>query len=190
MVTESPVAIDQVQDGIAAALTAALTPPGAPCLVRRIEPVATEDLATSFQQLVLNPPCVLIALKSLRYSVIGNATYRKFKAEAEFTLILSARNLRGLRSAMEGGPLKEVGLVHLVAAAEQALIDAGLGLDIDPLKPVALEAQLEEKLGCLVYRMDWATGWVVQKVLDDPDLLRIDALYNAGQAEDLVELRP
>jgi len=190
MAIESLIAIDQVQDGISGAMRAALTPPGGTCLVRRIEPVATEDLATSFQQLVLNPPCILIALKSLRYSVAGNGAWRKFRAEAGFTLILSARNLRGFKAAMDGGPLTEVGLVHLVAAAEQALIDANFGLDIDPLKPVSLEAQIEEKLGCLVYRMDWATGWIVQKVLDVPDLLRIDALYNQGQAEDLVNLRP
>jgi phage gp37-like protein len=105
-----------------------------------------DDLVREVRSLTVPLPAVFVLYAG---SVFDEAANRSFDDEQAFTVVAVARSLRSRAELRDG-------MYDLLEAIKAALIDNNLGLDIEPLHPVRIEAALVAK-DLSVYGLDFKT---------------------------------
>jgi phage gp37-like protein len=105
-----------------------------------------DDLVKEVRSLTVPLPAVFVLYAG---SVFDEAANRSFDDEQAFTVVAVARSLRS-RSELRDG------MYDLLEEIKAALIDNNLGLDIEPLHPLRIEAALVAK-DLSVYGFDFKT---------------------------------
>jgi len=92
-------------------------------------------------------PAVLVLYSGSRFAEVANRSYDE---DMTFSAVVITRNLRGLADLRTGA-------YDLLQKIRSILIDSDLGMDIEPLHPVSVEALLiMEEMA--VYAFDFKTG--------------------------------
>lgn len=105
-----------------------------------------DDLVREVRSLTVPLPAVFVLYAG---SVFDEAANRSFDDEQAFTVVAVARSLRSRSELREG-------MYDLLEAIKASLIDNNLGLDIEPLHPLRIEAALVAK-DLSVYGLDFKT---------------------------------
>lgn len=105
-----------------------------------------DELVREVRSLTVPLPAVFVLYAG---SVFDEAANRSFDDEQAFTVVAVARSLRSRAELRDG-------MYDLLEQIKAALIDNNLGLDIEPLHPLRIEAALVAK-DLSVYGLDFKT---------------------------------
>ncbi len=105
-----------------------------------------DELVREVRSLTVPLPAVFVLYAG---SVFDEAANRSFDDEQAFTVVAVARSLRSRAELRDG-------MYDLLEQIKAALIDNNLGLDIEPLHPLRIEAALVAK-DLSIYGLDFKT---------------------------------
>jgi len=138
--------IAEIEDAIVAALKA--SPLQDICRTIDAYHGEIDDLAGEVKQLLVQMPAVFVLYAGSRF---GETANRSFDDEMTFTCVAVAKDLRG-RAHLRAG------IYEILEALKAALIDQDLGLDIEPLHPIGIEATMVTR-AVSIYSFDIRTGF-------------------------------
>lgn len=122
--------IMEIEDAIVTTLKA--SPLAAICKVIDSYHGEIDDLAGEAKQLLIQLPAAFVLYAGSHFNEVAN---RSFDDEMVFTIAAVAKDLRGRANL-------RTGIYEILESMKDTLIDNNLGLDIEPLHPISIEATL------------------------------------------------
>ena len=95
-----------------------------------------DDIVAEVMQLKISMPAALVLYGGSRFDETAN---RSFDDEMQFSIVFIAKDLRGRENL-------KTGIYAMLEAAKATLVDNDLGLNIEPLHPISIEAAMITKL--------------------------------------------
>jgi phage gp37-like protein len=123
-------AIETIEDAILAALEASTL--ATTCKTIDTYHGEIDDLVKELKQLIIPLPATFVLYAGSRFTEPAN---RSYDDEQYYTIVCIAKDLRGRESL-------RTGIYDILEIIKATLIDSNLGLDIEPLHPVTIEATM------------------------------------------------
>lgn len=116
----------------------------------------------------------------------------KWRAEAEFMLLVATRSPRGERLTRHNASATEVGAYQIIKDARLLLLNQDLGLTIDLFKPGAVKSLFNKKLlnqSIAVFSLGLKTAYVIKQPAEanQPDWLRTGFNYYLKPGDDIAD---